>query len=291
MAGKKEKRTKTPKVKEDPLSGLKQVLKYVLYGVLSYFAFFGLRLFGPKLAQKWEDFRSDVVVLTESNFDAAIAANKEILVEFYAPWCGHCKRLKPEYEIAATRLKAHSLKIAKVDCTTNQDLCQKQDVTGYPTLKVFTDGEPAPYGGGHTADAIVAKMLHEVTSQPVPAEQGDNKMIVAKNFDDLVMNSDADVFIKFYAPWCGHCKAMAPAWEEFATNQKSNSNLVVGEFDATANDIVHPALKDMVKGYPSLVWLPKGDKENPVKYSGGRTLEDFEKWVQENGAAGSKEEL
>ena len=57
------------------------------------------------------------------------------------------------------------------------------------------------------------------------------------------------------------------------------------------NNLVHPALKDMVKGYPSLVWLPKGDKENPVKYSGGRTLEDFEKWVQENGAAGSKEEL
>ena len=76
-----------------------------------------------------------------------------------------------------------------------------------------------------------------MTSEPVPAEQGDNKKLVAKNFKELVMDSDSDVFIKFYAPWCGHCKAMAPAWEELATEFKDDSSIIIGDFDATANDI------------------------------------------------------
>jgi len=293
MGAKKEKRVKTSKVKEDPLAGLKKVGKYVLYGVLGYAAFMTYNVFGERIKQKWEDFRSDVLVLTEGNFDATIAANKEIMVEFYAPWCGHCKRLKPEYEIAATRLKANDppLYVAKVDCTTNYDLCQKQEVTGYPTIKIFTDGEPDKYSGGHTADAIVSKMLHEITSEPIPAEQGDLKVIVAKNFNEIVMESDADVFIKFYAPWCGHCKAMAPAWEELATKYKDDSSIIIGHLDATANDFVQPAYADMVKGYPSILWVPKGDKKNPVKYAGGRSLEDFEKWILENSSAAAKDEL
>ena len=81
-----------------------------------------------------------------------------------------------------------------------------------------------------------------MTSEPVPAEQGDNKKLVAKNFKELVMDSDSDVFIKFYAPWCGHCKAMAPAWEELATEFKDDSSIIIGDFDATANDIGKPKL-------------------------------------------------
>jgi len=288
----REKKVKTQKVKEDPFAGLKIVFKYLGYGILAYIAFFGLSFFGPNLRQKWEDFRSDVVVLTDSNFESVVSAEKEIMVEFYAPWCGHCKRLKPHYEEAATKLRKDSIKIAKVDCTTNRDTCEKHEVTGYPTIKIFAqDGETIDYSGAHTADAIVAKMLHEVTSEPVPTEQGDNKKIVAKNFNELVMDNDSDVFIKFYAPWCGHCKAMAPTWEELATEFKDDSSIVIGDFDATANDIVIPAFADMVKGYPSLVWVPKGDKQNPQKYSGGRSIEDFRSWISENGSSGKKEEL
>ena len=51
------------------------------------------------------------------------------------------------------------------------------------------------------------------------------------------MNSDADVFLKMYAPWCGHCKSMAPAWEEFAESLKDDDSVIVGEFDATSNDV------------------------------------------------------
>ena len=65
---------------------------------------------------------------------------------------------------------------------------------------------------------------------------GANVKIVGKNFDDVVMNSNADVFIKMYAPWCGHCKSMAPAWEEFAESMAGDDSVIIGDFDATAND-------------------------------------------------------
>uniref|UniRef100_A0A8C2WF39 Protein disulfide-isomerase n=1 Tax=Cyclopterus lumpus TaxID=8103 RepID=A0A8C2WF39_CYCLU len=70
--------------------------------------------------------------------------------------CGHCKRLAPEYEVAATRLKGF-VSLVKVDCTSNSNTCSKYGVSGYPTLKIFRDGdETGPYDGPRTADGIVS---------------------------------------------------------------------------------------------------------------------------------------
>ena len=55
-----------------------------------------------------------------------------MLVEFFAPWCGHCKALAPHYEEAATTLKEKKIKLAKVDCVAEADLCQQHGVQGYP---------------------------------------------------------------------------------------------------------------------------------------------------------------
>lgn len=71
----------------------------------------------------------------------------------FAPWCGHCKALAPEYENAATTLKEKDIKLVKVDCTEEQDLCQEYGVEGYPTLKVFRGLDTiSPYGGQRKAD-------------------------------------------------------------------------------------------------------------------------------------------
>jgi protein disulfide-isomerase-like protein len=82
---------------------------------------------------------SDVIVLTNENFDAEIAKHPLILVEFYAPWCGHCKHLAPEYETAATRLKEDNIPIAKVDADAedNRPLSERFGIRGFPTLKLF----------------------------------------------------------------------------------------------------------------------------------------------------------
>jgi protein disulfide-isomerase A1 len=72
----------------------------------------------------------------------------------FAPWCGHCKALAPEYEEAATTLKEKNIPLAKIDCTEEADLCSKYGVEGYPTLKVFRGPEAiSSYGGARKAPA------------------------------------------------------------------------------------------------------------------------------------------
>jgi thiol-disulfide isomerase/thioredoxin len=57
------------------------------------------------------------------------------------------------------------------------------------------------------------------------------------NFEEIVKNSDKDVLVEFYAPWCGHCKALAPKYDELALRVNRNKNLVIAKIDSTKNEI------------------------------------------------------
>ncbi|KAI8826628.1 uncharacterized protein EV422DRAFT_510902 [Fimicolochytrium jonesii] len=438
---------------------------------------------------------SDVHVLTKDNFDS-IAEKPLSLIEFYAPWCGHCKSLAPEYEKAATELKA-SLPLAKVDCTEQTELCEKHDIKGYPTLKVFREGVPSEYKGQRKADGIVsymkkqnlppvsiltadkveefstsdkvvlvgffadkassefaefekvAKELREeflfgaavdkaaaekfkvtapalvlykkfdegkatfsgafkhdeiaqflraesvptmdeigpenyakyvesgiplaylfysseaerkspgadieaiakeykgklnfvyidaqkfgghaknlnvkeqwpafaiqepaqnvkypfdqsksltkanvksfvdeylagklqpsLKSEAVPEKNdGPVKVIVGKNWDDVVLNKSADVLVEFYAPWCGHCKALAPTWEKLGEAVGSDK-IVIAKMDATENDIA-PGSGFTIEGFPTIK-LFKAKTNEIVDYDGERSIDGFVSFLKKN---------
>uniref|UniRef100_A0A8K9VFP6 Protein disulfide-isomerase n=1 Tax=Oncorhynchus mykiss TaxID=8022 RepID=A0A8K9VFP6_ONCMY len=111
---------------------------------------------------------SDVLELGDSDFDDMVAEYETVLVEFFAPWCGHCQQLAPEYETAATKLKG-TVSLAKVDCTVNSETCGRFGVNGYPTLKIFRNGEDfAAYDGPRSADGIVSYMKKQAGPSSVP---------------------------------------------------------------------------------------------------------------------------
>lgn len=447
---------------------------------------------------------SDVLELTDDNFTDELKRHENTLVMFYAPWCGHCKRLKPEYAKAAELLIGNDppITFAKVDCTeSGKETCNKHSVNGYPTLKIFANGDlVGDYNGPREAPGIVKymqaqvgpaskeligedcqkaflesdevgvigyfekddsplsaafhavskklrekvrfahtnaqillekeslkndivlyrpKLLHNkfeansvkyegsdsvsnvydfitqnyfgivgvrtrdnagefknplvvayyavdyvknpkgtnywrnrilkvakdfpafnfavsskddfqhelndfgidfakgdkpivlardaqnqkfvlkeefsvenfekflkaleagelepyLKSEAIPEDNtGNVKVAVAKNFDEVVTNNGKDTLIEFYAPWCGHCKKLAPVYDELG-DKLADEDIEIVKFDATANDVPPPY---EVRGFPTLFWAPKDSKDKPVKYEGGRELEDFIKYI------------
>ena len=105
-------------------------------------------------------------------------------------------------------------------------------------------------------------------------------MLVGKNWEQVVKDETKDVLVKYYAPWCGHCKALAPTWDELAVAVKDIPDLVIAKFDATANEVA--GLE--IRGYPTLKFYPKDNKAG-VDYNAGRELGDFKTWLGENSSA------
>ncbi|ODQ80949.1 hypothetical protein BABINDRAFT_15951, partial [Babjeviella inositovora NRRL Y-12698] len=446
---------------------------------------------------------SAVVKLTAETFESFIAENPLVLAEFFAPWCGHCKTLGPNFAAAADELVNKPAKLAQIDCTEEAELCQQHEIRGYPTLLVFKGDatSSSPYQGGRTASDIVLAMtklsqpavsiiksddvedfiadntgavvlqvgantkpnnasfyeiadtlrddftfatvptygkhakgtvlvfrqgdeepsvfkaqkkldadalkefvkveskpffgeleaasfqayvdagvplgvyfyeapeqrdaaeklftelgkeyrskvsfvgldaaqygkhaeslnakqefplfvIHEVEadlkyifpqseelteaeitkfvaeyakgsieptikSEDIPeVQEAAVVRLVGKTHNDIINDETKDVLVKYYAPWCGHCKTLAPIYEELAeayvSDPDSNSKVTIANLDHTLNDV--PGL--LLKGYPTLILYPAGDKANPVTFGGQRSFEELSKFIKENGSNG-----
>lgn len=117
----------------------------------------------------------EVIELTDANFDKLVLESDDVwLVEFFAPWCGHCKNLEPEWAKAARELKG-KVKLGALDATAHQAKAGEYQVQGYPTIKFFAGGRKTKnsaedYQGGRTANDIVEFALSKYVDQVAAPE-------------------------------------------------------------------------------------------------------------------------
>jgi len=252
-------------------------------------------LIAPSLALY--DRSSGVADLTPGNFDGKVKNSDAVwIVEFYAPWCGHCKNLAPEYKKAAKALKG-VVGVGAVDCDQemNKPLCGQYGVQGFPTIKVFgaNKNKPTDYNGQRTASGIVDTALRtakDVVNDRLGGKSssggGGSKSgggsadvieLTESNFEKLVMKSDEMWLVEFFAPWCGHCKNLEPHWKSAARDLKGKVKL--GAVDATVHQGL--AAKYGIQGYPTIKYFKAGKKGQPEDYDGGRTASDIVAWANE----------
>ena len=147
----------------------------------------------------------DVLNLGQSDFASTIDNADLSLVKFFAPWCGHCKKMAPEFEKAATTLLDNDppVTLAEVDCTVHGELCQQYGVSGYPTLKVFRNGQASDYNGGRSYGDMVKIMAGqagpssaEVSDTDKLQKYLDSKTNVVMGFFESEKADGADAFQK-----------------------------------------------------------------------------------------------
>ena len=102
--------------------------------------------------------------------------------------------------------------------------------------------------------------------------------LVGKNFKDEVLESKKDVLVKFYVPWCGHCKDLENKYIEVAQRLSNNTNLLIAEFDSNNNEIE----SEEINSFPTIKLYRNGNKENPIEYDGINNANDIINFVKEN---------
>ncbi|KAF9045695.1 thioredoxin-domain-containing protein [Hymenopellis radicata] len=227
-------------------------------------------------------------VLTPENFKSSIASGAW-LVEHFSPYCGHCKAFAPTWEelVKISETEVPGIKLAQVNCAVNGDLCNANGITGYPTLNVYKNGEfVEKFKGNRVLDTLVPYIKRHAVDVPPPSPEyipnpnGAVAILDTKSFQSTL--DQGSTFVKFYAPWCGHCKKLAPTWVKLA--KLFQGKLTVAEVDCDANKALCSAQE--IEGYPTLVYYSAGGAK--TEYTSGRKLEALAAFAEKANAPPSK---
>nr|XP_046273864.1 protein disulfide-isomerase A2 [Scatophagus argus] len=203
------------------------------------------------------------------------------------------KSLVEESRTAAKKFKGKMLFIV-IDMT--QDLSNVLKYFGVseseiPTTRIINmeTGKKFTIGDADFTTESLAQLCQEVVdgtakpyykSEDIPEDwnKGPVKVLVGKNFESVAMDPTKNVFVEFYAPWCGHCKELTPIWEQLGEKYADHENIIIAKMDATANEV--ESLN--IQGFPTLKYYPAGSKE-VVDFTGQRDLETMSKFLDNGG--------
>ncbi|KAF9178321.1 hypothetical protein BGZ50_007825 [Haplosporangium sp. Z 11] len=225
--------------------------------------------------------------LTAKDF-ASNVANGATFVKFYSPQCAHSQKLAPTWEQVAVEHKdwkrTKGFKFAEVDCIAQGDLCEDNDVVSYPTMRLYYKGKPvAKYNKKRSVEAIseyAAAMAAEYINVPKDVkveEVGEVKINALGKVVDLDLESFerrtqfGPWLIEYYAPWCGHCRDLAPIYDEVAVALKDKVN--VAKVDCTKNEEI--CRKEYVPGFPTIKLHQYG---HSIEFKEQRSLESITNW-------------
>eukprot|EP00835_Amoeboradix_gromovi_P005460 NODE_514_length_7360_cov_0.614378.p2 type:complete len:513 gc:universal NODE_514_length_7360_cov_0.614378:435-1973(+) len=216
------------------------------------------------IQETYPDVKIDegVVQLTKDNFDSFINAFPlPVIVEFYAPWCGFCKKLKPEYEAAAKVLwDQEKAPLVKVDCTEDKEVCDRFGVEGFPTLKVFSKNKkPTTYEGERTKDGVVDYIVRSRLPPVTALESVEKLKDLMSKFGSLII-----------------CHSKGPAFKEVAESIRD-----VAAFVSVSDKIADAVGKSLnVVLEPDHLFLLTPFLEAPVAYGKISDAESLSTWIK-----------
>uniref|UniRef100_A0A8C9EP52 DnaJ homolog subfamily C member 10 n=1 Tax=Pavo cristatus TaxID=9049 RepID=A0A8C9EP52_PAVCR len=207
-----------------------------------------------------EDLRNpSVISLTPETFVELVERRKreEIwMVDFYAPWCGPCQALMPEWKKMARMLNG-LISVGSVDCQKFYSFCHQENVRGYPEIRLFpqkssTAHQYYSYNGWHrdsySLRGWALGYLPQVSVDLTP-----------QSFTEKVLNGKDHWVIDFYAPWCGPCQNFAPEFEILARAIKGK--VKAGKVDCQAYGQTCQSAD--IRAYPTVKFYPyQGTKVN-----------------------------
>ena len=127
------------------------------------------------------------------------------------------------------------------------------------------------------------KIKSYVKSSEEPKENNEDVFIVVGNtFEKEVINNNKDIMVLFYSPWCFHCKALLPKYEEVAKKlKKKNNKLILMKINAIENEV--ESIDNI--GFPKIKFYPGNKKDRPpIDYNGDKSVEDIIEFIKNNSA-------